>query len=67
MPCKAAYLSKITAGFPLALWVMEGNYCRYACLSLCPRMQMVGFWLLLGTATVWTGAQTQSVFMEQYF
>lgn len=46
---------------------MGDNYCRSACLSARPRMQMLGSWLLLATATVWTGAQTQSVFMEQYF
>lgn len=61
MPCKAAYLSKITAGFPLTLWVMEDNCC-YACLSLCPHIQMDLLLAVLSTATVWTGTLKQSVF-----
>lgn len=65
MPCKAAYLSKIRAGFPLTLRVMVDNICWYSCLFLCPHIQTDCPWL--STATVWIGTQKQSVFMEVNF
>ncbi len=60
MPCKAAYLSKITAGFPLTL-VMEDNCCWCVCVfvSVLPCSA-----ILLSRATVWTGAQKQCVCMD---